>query len=280
MARSKGSGCRDGAVTPSAWTSRARASKGAVRSPGGLGWWRTFGGLLRFETLRLRHSRGFWGWGVVLLLLASVSLHSEEFGFGSATMAVFVMCIAIPLLCANDLDAGALKNVLVGGHGRSAYVAVLMVLTGGLTLALLALWWLFAGMAAWAGWRSDGVLLVPHNPVLWVAMTLACALSATAVALFVAVLTRSQPLATIVALLVMSHAPAILMATFLQDAGFADLSMLVWESSLMSVVASLSSGAVPIGPASWIVSLTTTALFCGLSLWAMGRRDVSVCDDG
>lgn len=217
MARSKGSGCRNGTASPSVRTSPARTSKDAVRSPGGLGWWRTFGGLLLFGMLRLRHSRGFWGWAVVLLLLASVSLHSEEFGFGSATMAVFVMCIAIPLLCANDLDAGALKNVLVGGHGRSAYVAVL---------------------------------------------------------------TRSQPLATIVALLVIGHVPAILVATFLQDAGFADLSMLVWESSLMSVVASLSSGAVPIGPAPWIVSLTTTALFCGLSLWAMGRRDVSVCDDG
>ena len=280
MARSKGGGRRDGAAWPSARTSSARVSKDVVRSPGGLGWWRTFGGLFRFEMLRLRHSRGFWGWAVLLTLGASLSLHSGGLGLGSAALAVFVMCIAIPLLCANDLDAGALKNVLVGGHGRSAYVAVLMVLTGGLTLVLLALWWLFAGMAAWAGWRSDGVLLVPHHPVLWVAMTLACALSATAVALFVAVLTRSQPLATIVALLVMSHAPAILLATFLQDAGFADLSMLVWESSLMSAVAVLSSGAVPIGPAPWIVSLTTTALFCGLSLWAMGRRDVSVCDDG
>lgn len=280
MARSKGSGCRDGAVSPSARTSPARASKGVVRSPGSLGWWRTFGGLLLFGMLRLRHSRGFWGWAVVLLLLASVSLHSEEFGFGSATMAVFVMCIAIPLLCANDLDAGALKNVLVGGHGRSAYVAVLMVLTGGLTLVLLALWWLLAAMAAWIGWRSDGVLLVPHNPVLWVAMTLACALSATAVALFVAVLTRSQPLATIVALLVIGHVPAILVATFLQDAGFADLSMLVWESSLMSAVTTLSSGDLPVGAAPWLIALATTALFCGLSLWAMGRRDVSVYDDG
>ncbi len=249
-----------------------------VGSQGGLGWGRTFMGLLRFELLRLRRSRGLWGWAVVLGLLTLVGTQTDTAGFGSSNVAVFIMSISIPLLCANDLDAGALKNVLVGRHGRSAYVAVMMALAVGLTLVLLALWWSVAALRSWAGWQFEGTLQAPQDPVCWVAALMACMLSVVAPALFVAILTRSQPLATVTALLVAGNVPAILLATWAQDVGFADLSNLIWSASPAQAVAALSSGALPAAP-SLIAALVLIALFSALSLWAMARRDVSVCDE-
>ncbi len=246
-------------------------------SPGGLGWWRTFRGLLRFELLRLRHSRGFWGWVVALGLLMLVGTQTGTAGFGSSNTAIFVMSISIPLLCANDLDAGALKNILVGRHGRSAYVAAMMTAAVGLILALVALWWAVMALRAWVGWQFEGTLQVPRDPLCWVAALIICTLSVVSPALFVAILTRSQPLATIVALLLAGNVPAILLATWVQDAGFAGFSNLIWDASPAQAVAALSSGGAPAMPA-LIAALVMTALFFALSLWAMARRDVSVCD--
>ncbi len=139
-------------------------SGGPAQSPGGLGWWRAFAGLLRFELLHLRCSRGLWGWVAVLGLFLLVGTQTGNAGFGSASTAVFVLSISTPLMCVNDLDAGTLKNVLVGRHRRSAYVAVMMVLAALLSGALpgapalvaaVAAIALFTGLSLWAMARRD-----------------------------------------------------------------------------------------------------------------------------
>lgn len=243
---------------------------------GGFGWWRTFGGLLRFELLRLRHSRGFWVWVVILGLLGLVGAQTGGAGCAVANTPALVMSVAIPLLCVNDLDAGALKNVLVGRHGRGAYVVAMMALVAGLTVVLSALWWLIMAVRSWVGWQFEGVLLVPQNPSVWMGAVLICTLASVAPTLFVAILTRSQPLATIVALLGVGSIPVIVLANGAQGAGLDGLSNLIWELSPLEAMTALASGAVPEALA-LVVALATIALFTVLSLWAMGRRDVSIC---
>ena len=233
-------------------------------------WMRTFARLMRAEAFRIAHGRGVWAALVVMGCMIGGAVVSREgaSGFGLSIAVVLVVCI--PFTCANDLDAGGMKSLLVGAHARTAYVAVLVVLAVGLGLAGTGVARLAVTIAGALGY-GDGV---KTSNGAWMVWTVLYVLIYVTPALWVAILTRSQPFATLVAFLVASPIPWIILADGLDALGWKGLSRWMWEQYPLGMEPGYE--AVLPNEGIWIIAGAGIVVWTALSLWAMSRRDVSV----
>lgn len=234
------------------------------------GWARTFWRLLQAEVFRITHSRGVW-LAVAVMVYVVVSAVGARTGAQDIDMSVAaILAICMPLTCANDLDTGYMKSLLVGRHARGAYMAVLLVLTLAIGLLCVAIARLAVGIAAAVGY--GGGVAAPGGA--WIAWAFLRTLACVAPGLFVAALTRSQPLATIVAILVACNIPGAVLADILQGWGFTGISNYFWShwmfGNQMTVVAAFPDWQT------WLYLGSGIVLWSALGFWVMARRDVSV----
>lgn len=235
-----------------------------------VGWARTFWRLLQAETFRIMHSRGVWVAVVVMayVVVSAVGIRKGAQDVDISVAAILAVCV--PLTCVNDLDAGCMKSLLVGRHARGAYMAVLLVLTLGIGLLCVAIARLAVGIAGAVGY-GDGVA-VPGGA--WIAWTSLRTLACVAPGLFVAALTRSQPLATIVAILVACNIPGAVLADILQGWGFAGMANFFWSHWMFGNQMTAAT-AFPDWQ-TWLYLGSGIVLWSTLGFWVMTRRDVSV----